>query len=259
MGPLGALAIIGAGFGAGTINTVVGSGSLLTYPVLIGLGYTPIVANVSNTIGLAPGNLSGAIGYRRELVGQRSRLIWLGSYALAGGLTGGLLLLAAPKAFKAIVPVLIILAALLMAVQPRLSRYLRARQESQAKAGRTPTRRSHGKILLPALIFATGIYGGYFGAAQGVILLALLGLSIDDSLQRLNGLKNALTVLVNGIAAILFAFASTPAWGVAVLIAASSIVGAQLGAAVARRIPDRVLRAAVVVGGLTVGIILAID
>ena len=252
MGPLGALAVVGAGFGAGTINTVVGSGSLVTYPVLIALGYSPLVANVSNTIGLAPGNFSGAIGYRRELKGQRARILWLGSYSLAGGLSGGLLLLAAPKAFSAIVPALIIFAALLMAVQPRLARWLRARQASNA------TTDDQRKLVLPALVFATGVYGGYFGAAQGVILLALLGLSINDGLQRLNGLKNVLTGIVNGVAAILFMIASTPSWAVAGLIAVSSILGAQVGAAVARRIPDRVLRAIVVLGGLTIGIILAV-
>jgi hypothetical protein len=249
VGPLGALAVAGAGFAAGTINTVVGSGSLVTYPVLVALGYSPLVANVSNTIGLAPGGVSGAIGYRRELVGQRERILHLGAYAIAGGLTGGLLLLAAPKAFEAIVPALILLAALLMAVQPRIARWLRERQERAARPHR---------FVLPVLVYATAVYGGYFGAAQGVILLALLGLLVDDHLQRLNGLKNVLAALVNVVAALLFAFASSPAWGAAGILAASSIVGAQLGAAVARRIPDRVLRAIIVVGGLTVGIVLAV-
>lgn len=258
MGPLGALAIAGAGFFAGTINTVVGSGSLVTYPVLVALGYSPLVANVSNTIGLAPGSVSGAIGYRAELRGQRGRVLWLGAYAFAGGLTGGLLLLAAPKAFKAIVPVLILLAALLMGVQPRLSTWLRARQQDKTAHPAAAAHGAHNRFLLPVLVFATGIYGGYFGAAQGVILLALLGLLIDDGLQRLNGLKNVLTGLVNGTAAVLFALASSPAWGAAGILALSSIVGAQVGAAVARRIPERVLRAVIVVGGLTVGTVLAV-
>ncbi len=248
----------GAGFAAGTINTVVGSGSLVTYPVLVALGYSPLVANVSNTIGLAPGSVSGAIGYRHELKGQRGRILWLGAYSLLGGLTGGLLLLAAPKAFKAIVPVLILLAALLMGVQPRLSAWLRVRQANTVAHPAAAVHGAHGRMLLPVLVFATGIYGGYFGAAQGVILLALLGLLIDDGLQRLNGLKNVLTVLVNGTAAILFALASSPAWGAAGILALSSIVGAQVGAAVARRVPERVLRAVIVVGGLTVGTVLAV-
>jgi uncharacterized membrane protein YfcA len=258
VGPLGALAITGAGFFAGTINTVVGSGSLVTYPVLVALGYQPLVANVSNSIGLAPGNLSGAWGYRRELKGQRGRILWLGSYALAGGLTGGGLLLAAPHAFKSIVPVLIIFAALLMAVQPRVGRWLRERQKDHIAHPSAAAHGVHNRFLLPGLVYVTGVYGGYFGAAQGVILLALLGLLVDDTLQRLNGLKNVVTGLVNGSAAVLFAFASTPAWGAAGILALSSVVGAQVGAAVARRIPQVVLRAVIVVGGLTVGTILAL-
>jgi uncharacterized protein len=259
VGPLGALAAAGAGFAAGTINTVVGSGSLITYPVLVALGYTPLVANVSNTIGLAPGNISGTIGYRRELVGQRSRILYLGCYGVAGGLTGGSLLLAAPKAFKVIVPGLILLAALLMAVQPRLSRWLRARQQARAALPDAPEYHPHRRGVLPVLVFATGVYGGYFGAAQGVILLAVLGLFLEDSLQRLNGLKNLITGLVNGVAAILFALASSPAWGVAGILALSSIIGAQFGVAVARRVPERALRAVIVIGGLAIGIVLAVQ
>jgi hypothetical protein len=258
VGPLGALAATGAGFAAGTINTVVGSGSLITYPVLVAIGYTPLVANVSNTIGLAPGSVSGAIGYRRELRGQRSRMLHLGAYGIAGGLTGGGLLLAAPDAFKAIVPGLILLAALLMAVQPRLGAWLRARQQAAAEHADAPERHPHRRGVLPVLVYLTGVYGGYFGAAQGVILLALLALFLDDSLQRLNGLKNVIIALVNGLAAVLFAFASSPAWGAAGILALSSIIGAQFGAAVARRIPERVLRTVIVTGGLTIGIILAV-
>ncbi len=234
----------------------------MTYPVLIALGYTPIVANVSNTIGLVPGAVSGAYGYRRELAGQRGRVLWLGVYALAGGLTGGALLLAAPDAFKTIVPALILLAAILMAVQPRLGAWLRrhhaALEPGEGSVQVLAPHAVHHRVWLPVLVYATAIYGGYFGAAQGVILLALLGLLVDDSLQRLNGLKNVLAGLVNGVAAILFIIASHPAWGVAGILGLSSIVGAQFGAAIARRVPDRVLRAVVVIGGITVGIILAV-
>ncbi|HEX4018141.1 MAG TPA: sulfite exporter TauE/SafE family protein [Frankiaceae bacterium] len=258
MGPLGALAAVGAGFAAGTINTVVGSGSLITYPVLVALGYTPLVANVSNTIGLAPGSVSGAIGYRRELVGQRSRILHLCAYGGAGGLTGGALLLLAPKAFEAIVPGLILVAALLMAFQPRLARWLRARQDAKTAHPDAAPPVPHRRGILPVLVFFTGVYGGYFGAAQGVILLALLGLFLDDTLQRLNGLKNLITAVVNGLAAVLFAIASSPAWGAAGILALSSIIGAQFGAAMARRIPEKVLRAVIVVGGLTIGIVLAV-
>jgi uncharacterized membrane protein YfcA len=259
LGPLGALAVAGAGLAAGAVNTIVGSGSLITYPVLVSLGYSPLVANVTNSVGVAPGGISGAVGYRRELRGQRGRALWLCTYAIAGGLAGGGLLLAAPKAFETVVPILIFIAAGLMAVQPRLAAALRRRREAVEEGRAAPVGRSHGgRFLLPALVFATGIYGGYFGAAQGVILLALLALLVDDSLQRLNGLKNLLTGLVNGVAAILFAVASTPAWGAAAILAVSTVVGAQIGAAYGRRIPDRLLRYVIVVGGLAVGIILEI-
>jgi uncharacterized protein len=246
--PLGGLAILAAGGFAGTINTVVGSGSLVTFPVLLSLGYPPLVANVSNTVGLAPGSVSGAVGYRAELRGQRSRLLVLGGASLLGGLTGGLLLLWRPKAFEAIVPVLVIMAALLMAAQPRLSAWLRSRQ---GEGGHRPSR-----VLLPLLTFLTGVYGGYFGAAQGVILLAVLGVLEHDTLQRLNAAKNVCAACVNGIAAVLFVLVSDVSWGAAALLAVGAIVGAQFGARVARRVPDVVLRAVIVLGGLTVGVIL---
>ena len=251
MGPLGALAVLGAGFVAGTINTVVGSGSLVTFPVLVGLGYSRLIANVSNTVGLTPGSASGVVGYRRELAGQRDRVLRLGGASLAGGLTGGLLLLSFPSTFSAVVPWLVIFAALLMAAQPRLSRRLRARRTRHDIAP------SSGLPLLVG-VFLTGVYGGYFGAAQGVILLALLGVLVDDDLQRLNALKNVLAAVVNGVAAVLFMSVSHVAWGAAGLLALGAVVGGQVGAAVARRVPAGVLRAVIVVGGVTVGVILAV-
>jgi uncharacterized membrane protein YfcA len=240
---------VAAGFGAGTINTVVGSGTLLTFPTLLAIGYSPLVANVSNTVGLVPGVASGVYGYRAELRGQRARLLRLGTSSLLGGLTGGVLLLARPSAFRAIVPVLVIAAALLMAVQPTLTRWLRARQEENAEP-------RESRFLLPPLTFLAGVYGGYFGAAQGVILLALMGLLVDDDLQRLNATKNVLAGLVNGIAAVLFILFSSVAWEAAGLVAVGSIAGGAFGAVVARRIPSWLLRGVVVTGGLTVGIVL---
>lgn len=244
------LAVLAAGLFAGTINTVVGSGSLVTFPVLLALGYSPLVANVSNTVGLVPGSVSGVLGYRRELVGQRARLLRLGVAGLLGGLTGGLLLLAWPDTFQAVVPVLVIGAALLMAVQPALSRSLRKRQ---GEAPHQPSR-----VLLPLLIFLTGVYGGYFGAAQGIILLAVLGTFEVDGLQRLNAAKNVITAIVNGVAALLFILVSPVAWPVAGLLAVGAIVGGQVGARVGRRIPDTLLRAGIVVFGLCVGVVLAL-
>lgn len=238
-----------AGLGAGMINTIVGSGTLLTFPTLLAIGYSPIVANVSNTVGLVPGVASGVYGYRAELRGQRGRLLRLGTGSLLGGLTGGILLLARPDAFRAIVPFLVISAALLMGVQPMLTERLKQSREQGAEP-------REARLLLPPLTFAAGVYGGYFGAAQGVILLALLGLLVDDDLQRLNATKNVLAGLVNGVAAVLFIAFSSIAWGAAGLLALGSIVGGGLGAVVARRIPAWLLRAVVVVGGVTVGIVL---
>jgi uncharacterized membrane protein YfcA len=246
-----AIAILAAGMAAGTVNTIVGSGSLITFPTLLAFGYAPVVANVSNTLGLVPGSLSGAIGYRRELSGQRARAVRLGAAAVAGGLTGGILLLALPaSAFERIVPYLILLAALLVALQPRLARALAHRHVH----GAPPSR------LLVAGVYLNGIYGGYFGAAQGVILIALLGILLPDDLQRLNALKNVLTLLVNGVAAVLFVLlplfvdVPRPVWEVSVVLAIGAIVGGQVGAALGRRMPQGLLRAIIVVVGTGVAI-----
>jgi uncharacterized protein len=240
-----ALAIFGVGMAAGAVNTIVGSGSLITFPTLLALGYPAIVANVTNTVGLVPGSLSGAVGYRRELGGQGARLRSLGVASFAGGLSGGILLLVLPgSVFRQIVPALILVACALIAFQPRLTR-------------RLAERGGHGQHGGPALfvaVFATGVYGGYFGAAQGVILVALLAIFIDDDLQRLNGLKNVLSVLVNGVAAILFALAADVAWDAAAILAAGAIIGGQVGAKIGRRLPQQVLRAVIVVVGTAVAI-----
>jgi uncharacterized protein len=251
MSLLAALAILGVGLVAGTVNTIVGSGSLITFPTLLALGYSPVVANVSNTVGLVTGSISGAVGYRRELEGQRDRLRALGVASLAGGLTGGLLLLALPATvFRTVVPVLILAACALVALQPRLAR--------RVAAGDGPVR-AHGGPWLFVAVFLTGVYGGYFGAAQGVMLIALLGIFIDDSLQRLNAAKNVLAALVNGIAAVLFIFFADVDWAVAGLLAAGAIVGGQVGATVGRRIPPRLLRAVIVVVGVAVALRLLVS
>lgn len=216
MTPAHALAIVGAGAVAGGVNTIVGSGSLVTFPTLLGLGYPAVLANVTNTIGLVPGSVSGAVGYRTELRGQRGRLLRLGGAALAGGVTGSLLLLAAPGAFDLVVPFLILLACLLMAVQPQIAR----RQPTG------PTGLLGHPVVLPAAVYLTGIYGGYFGAAQGVLLLAFMSLALREDLQRLNATKNVLTALVNGVAGIVFVLISHVAWGAAALLAGGAVVGA---------------------------------
>jgi len=251
MSVLEAVLLIGAAFLAGAINTVVGSGSLITFPTLLALGYSPVVANVSNTVGITFGSLSGAIGYRRELGGQRRRTTVLGSASLVGGVTGGILLLTLPSSvFDDVVPVLILLAVTLVVLQPRLSRFVAERRTKVVE---------HGGFELWIGIFLTGIYGGYFGAAQGVILLSLLGIFIADSLQRLNGVKNVLALIANGVAAVLFLFSAHIVWEVSALLAVGSIVGGQTGAHIGRRLPAPWLRALIVVVGLVAAIKLMVD
>ncbi|MEO7979640.1 MAG: sulfite exporter TauE/SafE family protein [Sporichthyaceae bacterium] len=237
-----AVAVALAGLAAGTINTVVGSGTLITFPVLLAVGYPPVLANVSNTVGLVPGSISGAVGYRAELAGQRGRLLRLGTASTLGALLGAAALLTAPAdAFRAVVPALIVLACVLVVVQPSVSRRLAAR-------GRAPG--GHGGPLLYAGVLFTGVYGGYFGAAQGVLLIAVMGLLLDEELQRINAAKNVLAGLVNLVAAVVFILVTDVAWEAAGLIAAGSVVGGQLGAFLGRRIPPAVLRGIIVVVGL---------
>jgi uncharacterized membrane protein YfcA len=239
-----AVAILGAGVVAGAINAVVGSGTLFTFPVLLAFGYAPVVANVSNTIGLVPGSVAGAVGYRRELAGQRARAARLSVASVSGGVLGGVLLLTLPaSAFKAIVPGFIVIALLLIVLQPQIGRALAARRSSEH-------RREHAGPLAVAGVFASGVYGGYFGAAQGIMLLAILGLALDDDLQRINALKVVLAGLVNFVAGVIFVFAAHVAWLPALLIAVGSVIGGVLGARGGRRLPESALRAVIVAVGI---------
>jgi uncharacterized membrane protein YfcA len=243
MNALEAAAIFAAGVGAGSINTVVGSGTLLTFPVLLGFGYAPVVANVSNTVGLVPGSLSGAYGYRAELAGQRDRAISLGTASALGSLVGAVLLLALPaSAFKAIVPVFIAGALVLVLLQPRLA--------ARAQSRRRRPRAANGGRFLWLALFGTGIYGGYFGAAQGVIALAVLDLSLPETLQRINALKNVLAMLTNLVAGLVFVVFAHVDWGVALLIGCGAVLGGQIGARVGRSLPPSGLRALIVLVGI---------
>ncbi len=242
MTPLHALAIFAAGIAAGTINTVVGSGTLVTFPALLAFGYAPVTANVSNTIGLVPGSVSGAVGYRQELRGQRRRTLPLAVSSTLGGIAGAILLLTLPaSAFKAIVPGFIAIALVLIVAQPWLTRLIASR------------RREHDQTAGPAAtlgVFLSGVYGGYFGAAQGILLLSILGLAINDDLQRINALKVVLAGLVNLVAGVIFAIVAHVAWGAAGLIAAGSILGGIIGARQGRRLSPVALRAVIVVVGI---------
>jgi uncharacterized membrane protein YfcA len=239
------VAILLAGLAAGTINTVVGSGTLITFPTLLAVGVPPVTANVSNTIGLVPGSVSGAIGYRRELRGQRARLLRLGTASLTGGVLGAVLLLGLPDAaFNAIVPVLIAAGCVLVLVQPYVGRWVAARAAARGRV--VP---EHGALWVWAMVLLTGVYGGYFGAAQGVLLMAVMGIGIQDSLQRLNGVKNVLAGLVNGIAAVIFIVVADVNWAVVALIGVGSMIGGQVGATVGRRLPPWLLRLVIVAVG----------
>jgi uncharacterized protein len=240
---LEALAIVAAGAVAGGVNAVVGSGSLVTFPTLLAVGYAPVTANVSNTVGLVPGGVSGMIGYRRELRGQWRRCATLGVGTTIGAIIGGVLLLELPDAvFDAVVPALILLAVALMALRPSP----KIHEGGNNTAGGV------------AAAFGTGIYGGYFGAAQGIILISLLRLCFSEHLQVLNAIKNVLAGLANLVAGILFIAVAHVAWGAALLIAVGSTVGAQVGARYGRRLPQEVLRRVVIVYGVIVAGILIV-
>jgi uncharacterized protein len=242
---LEALLLFVAGTAAGTINTVVGSGSLVTFPTLLALGYPPVLANVTNNIGVLPGSVSGAIAYRRELKGQARSVLPLAVCSLVGGASGALLLLVLPaSAFDAIVPVLIIAACVLVVAAPWLKRWA-FRRATAARSGGT----GRATTLLTTTGL-TGVYGGYFGAAQGVILLALLSIMLPGDLQRANAYKNVLAAVANGAAALVFVFTTSVAWFAGGIIALGAILGGQLGASVGRRLPPVVYRVVIVLIGI---------
>ncbi len=245
MSVLAALAVVLAGVAAGTINTIVGSGTLVTFPTLLFFGVAPVTANMSNTVGLLFGGASGALGYRAELVGATATLKRLVPMSLLGGALGAtLLLVLPPSAFRAIVPVLIALGVVLVVVGPGVS--------SAAAAHRGATGGGWHRWAMMAGVFAAGIYGGYFGAAQGVLLIGILSTLSAEPLQRLNGYKNVLATGANVVAAAVFVTVAHGAinWLVAALIAVGSVTGGVIGATVGRRLNPAVLRAVIVVIGV---------
>lgn len=234
--------IVLAGTGAGIINTVVGSGTLLTFPVLLWAGLPPVAANVANNIGLAPGSVSGAVGYRKELSGSRRRVARFSVAALVGGASGAVLLaLLPPGVFRVAAPVLIALALVLVVAEPWLGRRLAARRQNASP---------HGSRGMVAAVFATSVYGGYFGAGQGVILLAVMAVLMSEPLQQVNALKNVLQGVDNVASALVFILIAQVDWLVVALIAGGAIVGGQIGAKVGRRLHPAVLRAVIVVIGV---------
>ncbi len=251
MGPAEAAAILGAGLAAGAVNAIVGSGSLITFPTLLAFGFAPVVANVSNNVGLVSGNVSGAWGYRRELSGQRRRLVRLGVFSAAGSVAGAAALLSLPSSsFHIIVSALILIACVLVFLQPQLSGRITARRQRQAQAAGSSPRREQTSPALAGGVFGAAVYGGYFGAAQGVLVIGLLGTFLDEPLQRVNGAKNVLVAIVNGTAAIVYIIFAHVAWLAVALIAVSSTLGGLIGARYGRRLPPLALRIFVVVIGI---------
>lgn len=243
------VAVLVAGFAAGGINAVVGSGTLVSFPVLLTVGIPPVPATISNSLGLIAGNASGAFGYRRELRGQGRRLLGLLPASILGGLTGAFLLLhLPPSTFEAVVPVLIGLAVALVAVQPLVQRVLARRRTPDVEQRIGPGRTA----ALFGGAYLTGTYGGYFAASQGVLQIGIFGLLLPESLQRLNALKNVLTLTVNTVAAGAYVVVATDRvdWIAAGLLAVGSLVGGYLSSRYGRRLPEPVLRTAIVVLGL---------
>lgn len=244
MSALEVVAIILAGLAAGTINTIVGSGTLVTFPTLLLFGYAPVSANVSNSLGLVPGGLTGTWGYRQELRSLGPMLRRLGPASLVGSVIGALLLLVLPPAaFETIVPVLILIALLLVVFGPRLQKWAASQHADRITPGRW--------VALIVGILLAGVYGGYFGAAQGVLLLGIMSILLPLGLQQINGIKNVLATIANLVAAIVFLVVAPELvdWMVVLLISIGSLVGGVVGAKLGRRLPPVVLRGVIVVIG----------
>jgi uncharacterized membrane protein YfcA len=241
--------VAGAGFLGGAVNAVAGGGTLITFPALLAAGLPASLANTTSSVGLVAGYAGGSVAYRRELVGQKERGRGLVIAGVLGGIVGAILLLLTPgDSFRAVVPYLVLLACLLLAVQPLLAKALAARGAASVHAG--------WEVQLAIGVGA--IYGSYFGAGLGVIMLAVLGLLVADDLQRLNALKGVLSLVINLVGALIFVVTGHVHWLAALLLAAGAVLGATAGVGLARRLPSSVVRAGVVVGGVTVAVTLIV-
>ncbi len=245
------LLIAAAGLAAGAVNAVVGSGTLITFPTLVALGYPPVTATMSNAVGLVSGGVSGTLGYREELRGQWHRVRWQIPASLLGAVLGAWLLLHLPEqVFRRVVPVLLVIALVLVVVGPRIQAWARRRAE---EAGRPPEHVSSRRMVAVVIgTFAVGVYGGYFAAAQGILLVAVMGALLPETMQRMNAAKNLLAMLVNIVAAAAYTIVAFDriSWAAAGLIAAGSLLGGWVGARYGRRLSPGVLRSAIVVVGL---------
>lgn len=240
-----------AGVLAGVVNALAGGGSLVLFPALLAVGYPPLAANVTNSVAQCPGYLGFALGSRRELRGQRRRVLSTAGVAVAGSLAGSLLLLVLPAAvFDAVVPALVAVASLLLGVQPWLARRIRGPRRIWEPRSHVADRRA---ALLPA-VFVGAVYGGYFGGALGVLLIAVLALTTNDNLRRLNAVKGVLSLIISVVTVLVFAFGAPVDWLAVAFLAPATLVGGLIGAKLASRISAATLRVAVVVLGLTVSI-----
>lgn len=245
------LLIAGAGVFAGIINGVVGAGTLITFPLLVALGIPPVLANGTNTTGLFPGAISSAVVYRKTLR-EHARLITVMAVAaaLAAALGAGLVLALPSQVFAHVVPVLILLAVALVAAQPILSRLSR-----QWVSSHHDQRQPH-RVASVATAAGVGVYGGYFGGGQGIVLMGLLPLVFAADLQRSNAVKNVLAATANATAALVFIIAGRVLWPVALTLAVSSIIGGYVGSHAATRLPSSLFRVVIVVVGLIAAVTL---
>jgi uncharacterized protein len=251
--------LAGAGLLAGAVNAVAGGGSLLSFPALLAVGYPALTANVTNSVALTPGYFGGTLGYRRELEGQRRRILALGATSAVGAVLGAfLLVVSSAEFFERVVPFLIFLACALLAAQTRLARLVRRRREGVALAGdppeADPPEADPHTAPLFAAQFLAAIYGAYFGAGVGIMMLAILGIFLADNLQRLNALKGLLSLLINAIAAAYFILFADVRWVAVAIMAVTSLLGGQLGVVLARRLNDQALRWLVITFGVAVGL-----
>lgn len=238
--------LAGAGLLAGGVNALAGGGSLISFPALLAAGYPPLTANVTNTVALFPGYAGSVAGGRAELQGQGARIRSLAAASVVGAVLGSVLLLTTPsEVFRAVVPFLILLACGLLLLQPRLA--ARVQQVD---------RPAHGGLLLQGGVLLAAIYGAYFGAGLGVLLLGLLGVFLVERLQVVNALKNVVSVVVNALAVVAFGIFGPVAWEAVLVVALASLTGGYLGGRLAGRVPSRLLRAAVVVYGVVVSVVL---
>jgi uncharacterized membrane protein YfcA len=237
------LLLAAAGVAAGAINSAVGSGTLLTYPLLLAAGLPPVVANGTNSLGISPGNAAGAFVYRKKLTGRRNIVLGLMLMIGLGAAIGASLVLRLPaRVFESVVPWLIIGACVLVVVQPRISHYITSR-------GIDPL--DLPKSTIYPLLFLVGIYAGYFGAAQGIVLIAVLGTMYSTDLQISNAAKNVLQGVSNFVAAIVFVIAGAVSWPAAIAVGSGAFLGGFIGAPIAKRMPDAALRTLIVAIGLT--------